>query len=128
MVKSNRIQKGYTQAILAEKTKLSLRSIQRIEKGDVCPREYTLKVLSEILEVPLASFKKEESPIKIPVNKKVILSTGSGLIILLCSLAFLSQSAVFPETNFESYLFWCAITVMICVTQWIIWNYRSLKL
>ncbi len=36
--------KGLTQEDLADKTNLSVRTIQRIEKGDVDPRNYTLNV------------------------------------------------------------------------------------
>lgn len=41
--------KGWTQMDLAEKSNISLRTIQRIESGQVNPRAYTLKQLSEIV-------------------------------------------------------------------------------
>lgn len=41
--------KGWTQMILAEKSNISLRTIQRIESGHVSPRAYTVKQLSEIV-------------------------------------------------------------------------------
>jgi transcriptional regulator with XRE-family HTH domain len=41
--------KGWTQMDLAEKSNISLRTIQRIESGQVNPRAYTLKQLSEII-------------------------------------------------------------------------------
>ena len=41
--------KGWTQMDLAEKTNISLRTIQRIESGQVNPRAYTVKQLSEII-------------------------------------------------------------------------------
>lgn len=41
--------RGWTQMDLAEKSNISLRTIQRIESGQVNPRAYTLKQLSEII-------------------------------------------------------------------------------
>lgn len=45
-----RQQKGFTQEDLADKCYLNVRSIQRIEAGEVIPRLSTLKILSEVLE------------------------------------------------------------------------------
>lgn len=41
--------KGLTQDELAEKCKINVRTIQRIESGDVNPRAYTIKIISSIL-------------------------------------------------------------------------------
>lgn len=43
--------KGYTQEILSEKTRVGVRTIQRIEKGEVQPHLQTIKLLAEGLEV-----------------------------------------------------------------------------
>ena len=45
--------KGLTQEALAEMTGLNIRSIQRVEAGDVSPRLFTLKAIAEALEVNL---------------------------------------------------------------------------
>jgi phage shock protein C len=45
-----RKQKGFSQDGLAYLCKMNVRSIQRIEAGDVQPRPYTLKLLSEALD------------------------------------------------------------------------------
>jgi len=42
--------KGITQKELAEQCKVDIRTIQRIEAGEVVPRMYTLNLLSEVLE------------------------------------------------------------------------------
>jgi transcriptional regulator with XRE-family HTH domain len=42
--------KGLTQAELAEKCRINIRSIQRIESGRVIPRSYTVNVLSKALD------------------------------------------------------------------------------
>jgi len=45
-----RQRKGLTQSELAEVSNLSLRTIQRIESGEVTPRNYTIKVVFESLD------------------------------------------------------------------------------
>jgi len=42
--------KGYTQEELVEKCNLSVRTLQRIESGEVEPRSYTIKVIFEALD------------------------------------------------------------------------------
>lgn len=48
---SSRKKLGLSQEALAEKANVSLSTIQRIEKGTVKPRVFTLKVLAESLEI-----------------------------------------------------------------------------
>ncbi len=50
-IKKLRLEKGMTQEELADKTNLSVRTIQRIENGDVDPRAYTLQTIAAALEV-----------------------------------------------------------------------------
>ena len=45
-----RKQKGLTQEELIEKCNVSIRTIQRIEAGEVMPRSYTLKAILSVLE------------------------------------------------------------------------------
>ena len=61
-IRQLREQKGLTQAELAEKSGLTIRSIQRLEKGDNTPRGDTLKRLSEVFEVPVESLVVKELP------------------------------------------------------------------
>lgn len=44
-----RKQKGFTQEELVEKCNINVRTIQRIEAGDVSPRSYTIKAILEVL-------------------------------------------------------------------------------
>jgi len=50
-IKELRLQKGMTQEELAAKTDLSVRTIQRIEKGEVDPRTFTLHAIADALDV-----------------------------------------------------------------------------
>lgn len=61
VIKEVRIQKGLTQLDLSEHANLSVRTIQRIEKDEVDPSFYSLKSLSEILEVDLLEIKNRNS-------------------------------------------------------------------
>ena len=51
LIKDLRLKKGITQEELADKTYISVRTIQRIENGDVIPRGFTLKTIAKALEV-----------------------------------------------------------------------------
>src|SRR5210317_1832638 len=51
IIKDLRNRKGFSQEQLAEESKLSLRTVQRIEKGESIPRGDTLVKLSQALEV-----------------------------------------------------------------------------
>ncbi len=48
-----RKQKGLTQEALAEQAGINLRTLQRIEKGETEPRGATLRLLCDVLEVPI---------------------------------------------------------------------------
>lgn len=120
LIKNGRLAKGYTQLDLAERTNVSLRSIQRIENGEVTARAYTLKLLAAALELELPVQKEYlgEKTIEelLPRNnkellpKKLLLSAVGGICILLFSAAFLSQASSFPETSFELFTFWGLVT------------------
>ncbi|WP_206430283.1 helix-turn-helix domain-containing protein [Flavobacterium ustbae] len=43
--------KGFTQEELVEKCNLSVRTLQRIEAGEVTPRSYTVRLIFEVLEL-----------------------------------------------------------------------------
>ena len=125
VIREKRKTRGYTQTDLAEKTGISLRSIQRIEKAEVLPRPFTIKALASALD-----FDADEIRNEAPQEKdlsgakkagKIILSTASTLIMFLLAFAFLAQSAKFPENSFEAALFWAAVVFFIGFVQWVIW-------
>ena len=128
-VKEGRLAKGYTQKELSELSNISIRSIQRIENGEILPRSYTLKTLSEILGLSFEAIQKSEPTqkqfSKINRGQKIILSIGISLFILLLSWAFLAQSPKFPETAFEFICFSAFILLLITAILFIIWRTRS---
>lgn len=133
MVRSGRLAKGYTQLKLSELTHISLRSIQRIENGDVAPRVFTLNLLADQLNFNTADalmIKKIAGSTATPgdaartINRplQLILSVGTALLLLLFSAAFLSQTRRFPETNFESFSFWGMVVLGYMLVLWRIWR------
>lgn len=86
-IKDLRLLKGLTQEDLAEKTGLSVRTIQRIENGEVDPRTFTLTALAEALEVDISVFtsQKVNTPKSFSQDEYnwVILMHFSGIFILV---------------------------------------------
>jgi len=74
--------KGLSQEALAELSKVSLRTIQRIEKGNVNPHPFTVKMLAEALDLDTEILTKNSSKDE-ALN---ISSTTSIRLMLLCSL------------------------------------------
>jgi len=128
LVKSGRVRKGYTQQELAEITGISLRSVQRIENGDVLPRMYTLKILSKHLGFSLEQIPGDTNKLKVAVpqrtnkTQKVILTFGTGMVILLLTGAFVAQSPRFPETQFESFLLMAFVLGCYAIILFRVWK------
>ncbi len=129
VVKKGRLAKGYTQLQLAELTRISLRSIQRIENGEVNARMYTLKILADhlgfeiesVVETPVTSMNSNGATGDHKIQK-IFFSSGIGLLMLLLGGAFLSQAPVFPETTFELFTFWAGVTAFYLIILWWIWK------
>lgn len=131
VIRERRTAAGYTQTDLAEKTRISLRSIQRIEKGEVLPRPFTLKALATVLKFSEQDLTPSQTEIKSSAKsmraKKIILAAVSPPVLLLLAFAFLAQSPTFPESSFELALFWVAVIFLIGLLQWFIWTGIFLK-
>jgi transcriptional regulator with XRE-family HTH domain len=87
-----RKQKGFTQEELVEKCNINVRTIQRIEAGDVTPRSFTIKTILEALGVDTKLFFNEPTPIEGKVflseDQKSILRTSwvSGIFLAVFSV------------------------------------------
>ena len=126
LIKEGRVAKGYTQKELSELSNISVRSIQRIENGEILPRSYTLKTLAEILGLSFETIQKAE-PVrkqfyKANKRQKIILSIGVTLFILLLCWAFIAQSPRFPETTFELLIFLAFVLLVITIILTIVWR------
>lgn len=84
--------KGYTQEELSEKTQVTIRTIQRIEKGDVTPHLQTVKLLAIALDVEVNDLLMLENPKEETIQKKWLILLHStpflGFIIPLANILF----------------------------------------
>ena len=82
--------KGLSQEQLAEKTAVTTRTIQRIEKGEVKPYLNTVKLLATALEIEVEDLIPIENPKEESIQKKwLLLLHGTpilGLMIPLCNI------------------------------------------
>ena len=131
LIKQSRVKKGYTQQQVADMTQLSLRSIQRIEKGEVMPRQFSLNVLADQLDFPpivnedeLTIAENQTTIPPQPLNKarKLILTFGLAILLILLTGAFISQSRGFPETHFEAFLLWAGVAFAYFAFVWKLWK------
>ncbi|MEH6408360.1 MAG: serine hydrolase, partial [Leeuwenhoekiella sp.] len=84
--------KGYTQEELSEKTQVTVRTIQRIEKGDVNPHLQTVRLLAAALSIEVDDLLVLEDPKEETVLKKWLLLLHAtpilGLILPFCNILF----------------------------------------
>jgi uncharacterized Tic20 family protein len=84
--------KGYTQEDLSAKTTVGVRTIQRIEKGDVQPHVQTVKLLAVGLDVSVEDLIVIDNPNEETIQRKWMLllhaSSFVGLIIPFASILF----------------------------------------
>ena len=126
LLKEGRVAKGYTQKELSELSNISVRSIQRIENGEILPRSYTLKTLAQTLEISFESIQKakpaQKHRLKINKAQKIIMSISLPLVIFFASGAFIAQSPRFPETTFELLVFIAFALLASAIILVIVWR------
>jgi len=86
LIKDLRLKKGITQEELAAKTDISVRTIQRIENGDVDPRAYTLQAIAVALEVEYGMLANSGSELNLDEKEEekwLPLLHLSGLLLLI---------------------------------------------
>ncbi|NHN24375.1 helix-turn-helix domain-containing protein [Flavobacterium jejuense] len=84
--------KGYSQEELSEKTQVTVRTIQRIEKGDVTPHLQTIKLLATALHIEVEDLIPLEDPKEENMQTKwLLLLHGTPilrLVLPLCNILF----------------------------------------
>lgn len=139
-LREGRLSKGFTQKELSERSNISIRSIQRIENGEIIPRSHTLKTLAGILELSFEEFMKSARKQNITIQEnedvetssasssvlnvpqQIILSTGICMVIIFLAWAYTSQAKNFPETTFELLVFAATVLTLITSTLFFLWH------
>ncbi len=83
---SHRKNLGYSQKELSQFSGISVRTIQRIEKGEVYPRGHTLRTLAKSLKIELSDLGTEETPPTNEVCKRARTLNAIGLLVILLPL------------------------------------------
>lgn len=123
IVKEKRMLLGYTQKEVSEMSRISLRSIQRIEKGEVMPRSHTLKVLADCLDFSLSSINDAKIMDDEGFDKyRITLSLSLIVLPMLLFAAYIAQSSTFPETNFELLMACFIVLSLISIFLLKIWG------
>lgn len=90
--------KGLTQEELVEKCNLNVRTIQRIEAGEVSPRSYTVKALFEALDFQ-DSNESGISPEKLKTPGFIYAAIGAGLVYFFLSFFEIGIEEEYLEGN-----------------------------
>ena len=100
-----------SQKELAEKTGLTLRTIQRIENNEVKPSLYSLKVIGEALKTNFSKFAKQSEPKPYEFNLTIKITDMNH---------FLKDLKVLLKTHWK-------IIFLIVLVIWFVTNYTEIK-
>ncbi|WP_272149264.1 helix-turn-helix domain-containing protein [Tenacibaculum aiptasiae] len=81
---------GLSQEALAEKANVSLSTIQRIEKGTVTPRAFTIKILAETLNVDITSLMNSTTQSETSISNISPLKKLNLVILFFVFLPFIN--------------------------------------
>lgn len=106
-IKTARLNLGLTQEELADQIQISAKTIQRIESGKVNPRAFTLRALSEVLQVSLEELKTsrdEFSDMDLPPLFYHLLLHFSALFLMIFPtyLVWICLKSKFPSLRKEA--------------------------
>lgn len=81
-IKDARLAKGLSQEALANSSNISLRTIQRIEKG-VIPRSSTLIILTEVLDIDYKEFANPNHTVEVEKEIRTLKRMNLSIILLI---------------------------------------------
>jgi transcriptional regulator with XRE-family HTH domain len=123
-----RKQKGFTQEELVAQCNINVRTIQRIEAGEVTPRSYTVKIILEALGEDLKEIRKEAS-----TEKSIIFWTDKdlknlknswffGVFYAIITLVWFIFEIYFEVTNLNQFwvlAFRVPLSIVFILTLWL---------
>lgn len=99
-IKEIRNSLGMTQQELAEAAKIDLRTIQRIENGEVLPRSYTLKLIAKALSTDASELISLLSASQSTHSKSKLMALHlSGILLIPTLLLWYFEKDVNPAIN-----------------------------
>ena len=110
-IKDLRIKQGLTQQQLADEAGVTLRTIQRIESGEVKPSLHSLNTLSRVLQVDLSEFSQKSEVRPYEFNFTIKITDMNQ---------FLTDMKVLVKNHWK-------VIVLIIVIIWLITNYTDIK-
>ena len=121
-----RNERGFSQEELAHQSGVSIRTVQRIEKGVVRPHGHTLKALSEALELNLSQLTHKDEVSNNPLGKLRILNSLGLFVIILPVVHLILQLAYWsrhkridafdsPARKLISFQIFWVLTVLIAI-------------
>lgn len=141
IIRKARIARTLTQQELADQTGISLRTVQRIETGEVIPRAYTIRTLTTFLGVEentADSFGGKHSSAGLRdealhpaygvtmthtgfvLARKWIMTVSSGVLLVMAAIAFTAQSPL--DTDFETILLCMVVLAVYTAVLMRIWR------
>lgn len=94
-----RKERGYSQEELSHISGISLRTIQRIEKGEVNPRGHTLKALAKSLGIELHDLKTEDVAPENQISAKTMTLNTLGLLVIVLPLVSTLIQVIYWNKN-----------------------------
>lgn len=123
-----RKEQGLTQEELVEKCNINVRTIQRIENGDVTPRSYTIKNILEALgksfdEVYQGSNKNEQVEQNVATdanynyNYTTLITAGiAGIVLFICSQLMTTSDVMYSFSN-DHLITQTTYTILGCISM-----------
>tara|TARA_B100000809_G_scaffold2651_1_gene3022 strand:+ start:22770 stop:23555 length:786 start_codon:yes stop_codon:yes gene_type:complete len=107
-----RKEKGLTQEELVEQCNINVRTIQRIEAGEVNPRSYTVKIILEVLGVDYFKEEQKDSVIFTAKEKKILnLAWIFGIVYFF--IGFIETAADFYQLTGDTSLLNTSLYIVV---------------
>jgi uncharacterized Tic20 family protein len=123
-----RTKKGITQEELSDKSNVAVRTIQRIEKGDVNPHLHTIKLLCEALNISTEDLIEIDKPNKEEISKNWLLvfhaspflgfliPFGNVLIPLFLWISKSKDNIIYDKHGKSVFNFHCSLNLYLLIS------------
>lgn len=112
-IRETRQLRGLTQEELAEKAKINLRTVQRIENSENEPRGKTLSLICEVLELDLNEEQINSKALKLNSLLKTILNSAFLVVLNLILMGIIGFLTLDSNANFNSLIGGYLISILL---------------